>query len=270
MNAPRPDPPDEIGWFEALGGAPDTAGQAADALALRRTLALGDRTATRPASPNDDGWSRLRGRLLDELTFEDREWFESIGQDTGTPSVDALEGRRLRAALAHDAEAGPAPARAATQAELLRRIAALAPAPPAPAPPQAAGRRGRLQSLFGLGSARPGWAFAAILALVVGVGVVWQQPQEPERERSAADSPRIGPTGAPTFDVADPRAAAECLVEALAAAGIQADASDQGGYWVVRALLPDPPGAAAELLLRERRLQVPTDRLLEVVFVGTR
>ena len=267
MNAPRPDPADEIAWFEALGGAPHAGGQAADALAMRRVLARDEHTGNPLAGTANDNWPRLRERLRQELAREDREWFEAIGQDSDTHSAQALEGRRLRAALAHDAEAGTAPASAATQAELLRRIAALAPSPPVA--PRATGWRRWLQSLFAPGSATPGWAFAAILALVVGVGVVWQQPQEPERERSA-DAPRIGPTGAPTFDVEEPRAAAQRLVEALAAAGIQADASDQGSYWVVHALLPDPLGATAERLLRERRLQVPTDRLLEVVFVGTR
>lgn len=266
MNAPRPDAADEIAWFEALGGAPQAAGQAADALALRRALVRCEHTANPIAGPAEGGWPRLHERLRDELARENREWFETIGHDSGTHSAQALEGRRLRAALAHDAEAGAEPASAATQAELLRRIAALAPPPP----PRATGWRRWLQSLFVPGSATPGLAFAAILSLVVGVGVVWQGPQEPERERSAAEAPRIGPTGALTFDVADPRAAAQSLVAALGAAGIKADASDQGGYWVVRGLVPDPPGAAAERLLREHRLPVPMDRLLEVDFVGTR
>ena len=266
MSAPRPDP-DETRWFEALGGAQPADGDIADALMLRRLLAGGDTAAGADLQAADASWPRLRQRLLDELAAEDRAWFQAVGSDDDAVSAAADEGRRLRAALAHDAGHELEPASPRTQAELQRRLAALA--PPAPAPRE--GRRGWLSSLFGHDTAQRGWAFAAILALVVGIGVfVQREPPEHERERGAAQAPRIGPTGAPTFDVADPPAEARRLVQALAAAGITADANDQGGYWVVRALLPHPPGAAAERLLRERQLQMPPDRLLEVVFIGRR
>lgn len=260
------DPADEIRWFEALGGVVTDEADVADAVMLRRLLAPAE-TVVADLHTTHASWPRLRQRLLDELAAEDRQWFEAVGGAAEETSAVAGEGRRLRAVLAQDVEDEPALAGASTQAELLRRLAALAP----PAPPQR--RRGWLPSLFGNGPARSGWAFAALLALVVGIGVfVQQEPpeHERERERGTTQAPRIGPTGAPTFDVIDPQVEANQLVQAFAAAGINADASDQGGYWVVRALLPDPLGAEAARLLRERQLEVPPDRLLEVVFTGKR
>lgn len=257
---------DEIRWFEALGGATSAADDVGDALMLRRLLVSGE-PAAQDLQAAQASWPRLRQRLLDEWAAEDREWFQAVGGDADVASASAGEGRRLRTALTQDVDDEPAPASAHTQAELLRRLTALAP----PSPVPRARRRGWLSSLFGPGPARPGWVFAALLALVVGIGVFLQQePPEHERERGTVQAPRIGPTGAPTFDVADPQAEARRLVQALVAAGVNADASDQGGYWMVRALLPDPPGAAAERLLRERQLEVPPDRLLEVVFIGKR
>lgn len=258
------DPADEIRWFEALGGAATDEADVADAVMLRRLLAPAETAVANPQAAHAS-WPRLRQHLLDELAAEDRQWFEAVGGAAEETSAVAGEGRRLRAALARDVEYEPAPAGAGTRAELLRRLAALAP----PAPPQR--RRGWLPSLFGNGPARSGWALAALLALVVGIGVfVQQEPPEHERERGTTQAPRIGPTGAPTFDVIDPQVEANQLVQAFAAAGINADASDQGGYWVVRALLPDPLSSEAARLLRERQLEVPPDRLLEVVFTGKR
>lgn len=267
MSTPRPDPADEFRWFEALGGSLPAEDNVADALMLRRLLAPG-KAAPAALQGMEISWPRLRQRLLDELAAEDREWFEAVGGDTDMPSAGRGEGRRLRSALAVADETEPAPVNAAaTQAELMRRLASLAP----PAPVSHDRRRGWLSSLFGQGTARPGWAVAAILALVVGIGVVVQQETpEHERERGVAQVPRIGPTGAPTFDVADPQAEAQRLVQALGSAGVNADLKAEAGYWVVRALWPDPAGAAAERLLRERQLEVPPDRLLEVVFVGKR
>ena len=265
MSLARSNGADDFRWFEVLGGAAAAPDDAEDALALRNALAPGHDAVAEPADRTEATWPQLQARLAEALADDDHAWFEAIGNAAAVPSAAAHEGQRLRSALPPDGMDAPLATGTDTQAELLRRLAALA---PQPVPTPATEPLGWWARWFGQRAARPGLAFAAMLALMVGIGVVWQGTPEHERERSVATEPRIGPGGAPTFDVSDPPAAARGLVEALAAAGVTASASDQGGYWIVRALLPDPPGAAVERLLRERRLDTPPDRLLEVVFVG--